>query len=684
MKTRPSIAGLAGLVFGGIATFLLWQHTERLTRSGLLETFGQRVDHAILAVDRTLDEVTGSMQTIRSLVETSGELDQGTFERVVGLRNQRLFHTGLQYIGLAPAVRAGAQACPPETRRGLCLPMRRLFPLATNENLLEADLIGEARRTEAITRAIDSGYIAVTAPLPFAPDNIASPGLLAYLPIYRRSASLASVESRREALEAVAVVSFSLEDIVRAELGPDFLRHIGFVIVDRGLVGAMTADAAPAGGLVLDGPRLLRTTAGARAPERETIATREVQRGFAGREWLYRFEMPAPPPADPVTAAPRLTLVLGGMSTLLLAVFLQYVSRARSRAEALAGEMSQHFKQSESQLRLALDAAQMGAWTWDGERESFAGDAVTARLLPMGGRQFVDLFTGFEEPDRDRAVQAVRQALEGDGIVSIEARLADPGPRARHVELVAHLGQDDRGRLVQAVGLVRDISERIDQAASRRQLLHRLVTAEEQERRRIARELHDQLGQEITAISFGLKHLEGLDGEPQARADLLVRLREIVQTIDARVDQFMLDLRPVVLDDLGLDAALQAQFEQWSEVHGIQVNSHIVGLRERRLPFEVATTAFRLVQESLTNVARHAGASTVDVIVELVGGDLRVVIEDNGRGVVVPVITRRQGLDGMRERVESLGGEFRYESSAGSGFTVFARLPCTACAGAEA
>ncbi|MEZ5661223.1 MAG: CHASE domain-containing protein [Burkholderiaceae bacterium] len=608
---RPSLAALAGLMFGSIATLMLWVYADRLSQHDQDEAFTQRISHARLAVDRALDELTGSLQTIRSLFEASGQLDAEDFERAMRLRSQRLFHTGVQFIGLAFAGTPARADCTPAQGQP-CLTIGLAYPTATNEVILGADPMTDSARRMAIARAIDTGHISVTEPLPFAADNIAAPGLIAYLPIYRRSVSLASIEARRRALAAIAMVSFSLEDIVRADLGAGFFRVLGFRITDLGLIGVPKSEASE-NPIVLNGPALIRYHATGRGPS-EILAVRLFQRGFAGHEWQYAFELLAPSRADASVATPRLILVLGGLSTILLTTFLQFVSRARVRAETLAGEMTRHLQENESRLRLALDAAQMGAWNWDAG-SGFDGDGRAHDLLSLRGLALVDLFADLDASERERAVAAIDQAMAGDGIVSFEGRLkAERG--TRHIELVARVARGADGRPLRAVGLVRDISERTEQASARRRLMLRLVTAEEQERRRIARELHDQLGQEITAISFGLKHLQGLDAEPQARADLVTRLREIVQAIDERVDRFMLDLRPVVLDDLGLEAALQAQFEQWAGVHGIEVNSHFLGLRERVLPFEVATTTFRLVQESLTNVARHAGASAVDVIVE--------------------------------------------------------------------
>ncbi|MEZ5740594.1 MAG: CHASE domain-containing protein [Burkholderiaceae bacterium] len=676
--SRPSWASVLGLVFGILLTLLLWRYAAGLSARAVEDVFEQRVSHATLAVDRTLDELLGSMQTIRSLVETNGWLSEAAFERAMAARSQRLFHTGLQFLGLARQLERGASNCPPDPTLPACQMLARVYPLATNERLLQMDLAHGAARAAAVRRAIDYGYVALTEPLPWSEDNIASPGLIAFLPIYRRSESLSSVEGRRAALAGLAVASFSLEDIIRAELGGRFFRLLDLRIVDRGLIGAGAGAAAGPGSVVLDSRELFRREDDWQPRAQFDPLPRKLARGFAGRAWDYQFGRPALSWLDPSVTVPWMILTLGGLLSLLLAAFLQFLSIGRSRAEALAERMTSHLRASEAQLRLALEAAQMGSWQWFGDTGTFTGDERASRLLNLAPGPLEQVFGCLQARDRDKAVAALGADRREQARFNVEGQLARPVDGVSWVELSARLTRDPDGAVRGATGLVRDITERNRQAATQRRLLHQLVTAEEQQRRRIARELHDQLGQEITAISLGLRHFDRLEDQPQARRDLLARLRGIVTSIDDRVDKFMLDLRPVVLDDLGLEAALQTQFSLWSDLHEVKVNSHIKGLRGRELPFEVATTAFRVVQESLTNVARHAGATSVDVIVELVGGNLRVVVEDDGRGADGQVTARRRGLAGMRERVEALGGEFRHESTKGRGFSIFAKIPVAA------
>jgi signal transduction histidine kinase len=145
------------------------------------------------------------------------------------------------------------------------------------------------------------------------------------------------------------------------------------------------------------------------------------------------------------------------------------------------------------------------------------------------------------------------------------------------------------------------------------------------------------------------------------------------------------ELRPTVLDDLGLYTALSNYVEKWTERSGVPVDFHCSRPDERRLPPQVETAVYRIVQEATTNVLKHAQASRVSLILELRSDHVFVVVEDNGKGFDVEaalkesVSKRRMGLLGMRERVALVGGRLNIESSEGMGATMFVRIPVTAC-----
>ena len=226
--------------------------------------------------------------------------------------------------------------------------------------------------------------------------------------------------------------------------------------------------------------------------------------------------------------------------------------------------------------------------------------------------------------------------------------------------------------------LIRDITERRRAEAGRTDLLRRLVTAQENERRRISREIHDQLGQELTGLTLGLKLLEAdiPEGTPASRR--LVELRETIDKIGREAHELALELRPTALDDLGLKAALDTLIRRWSERATISADFHFSTRGDGRFPSDVETAIYRVVQEALTNVAKHAGAARVSVVVECRGDQLVAIVEDDGRGFEPDGDTPRErlGLSGMSERMALVDGTLHVESSIGGGTTVRACILC--------
>lgn len=215
--------------------------------------------------------------------------------------------------------------------------------------------------------------------------------------------------------------------------------------------------------------------------------------------------------------------------------------------------------------------------------------------------------------------------------------------------------------------------------AARQALLHELVQAQESERLRIARELHDTFGQQITAILLGLQLIKE---QSHGRAETLAQLEhvwEIIQTMGRNMHEVAISLRPTALDDIGLAGALHAYVEGWSRRAGVAAQLFVTGVERKSLPPEVESTIYRVAQEALTNVVRHAGASHVSVILESDGRRIVAIIEDNGRGFEVehepPNQQTRLGLLGMQERVALVGGTLTIESELGAGTTVIARIP---------
>ncbi|HET9224572.1 MAG TPA: chemotaxis protein CheB [Roseiflexaceae bacterium] len=226
-----------------------------------------------------------------------------------------------------------------------------------------------------------------------------------------------------------------------------------------------------------------------------------------------------------------------------------------------------------------------------------------------------------------------------------------------------------------------EISEHKLAEQARQLLLRRLVSAQEEERRRIARELHDQMGQDLTALMLGLKMLRDTAPGDSSLQERVASLQTLATQIGREVRTLALHLRPPALDDLGLAATLANYVEQWSARVLVAVDFHSIGMEERRLPSSIETALYRVAQEALTNVLKHAQATSVSLIVERREETARMIIEDDGMGFDVAAARRsahteqRLGLVGMEERVAQLGGTLTLESAPGHGTTVFVRIP---------
>jgi signal transduction histidine kinase len=214
----------------------------------------------------------------------------------------------------------------------------------------------------------------------------------------------------------------------------------------------------------------------------------------------------------------------------------------------------------------------------------------------------------------------------------------------------------------------------------RAQLLEKVISAQEEERKRIARELHDDTSQALTSLVVGLKVLEGLQEPAQIRAQV-GELRELVAATLASVHGLALELRPSVLDDAGLVAATQRYVTSQARKYGLEVDLHTAGLDRARLLPETETAVYRIIQEALANVARHARATSASIVLERRGERLVAIVEDDGRGFEVERLLASEqslGLHGMRERTLLVGGKLTIESSPGGGTTIFVEVPLAA------
>jgi signal transduction histidine kinase len=236
----------------------------------------------------------------------------------------------------------------------------------------------------------------------------------------------------------------------------------------------------------------------------------------------------------------------------------------------------------------------------------------------------------------------------------------------KEADAVAHALDDASGQLVRG-------------AEERAVLLQRSLSAEEAERRRLSRELHDSLGQYLTALRIGLNAIGPTCGGARER---VMELKRLTNDLGREMSRIAWELRPMALDDLGLKDAITQYLEEWADRSRLEVDLE-TNLGSRRLPQPVETTLFRVLQEAVTNVVKHAGASRIAVILDARDHEVRLTVEDDGRGFDVAdggserlaLCVGHLGLQGLRERLELIGGGLEIESGELGGTTVFVRIP---------
>jgi len=295
------------------------------------------------------------------------------------------------------------------------------------------------------------------------------------------------------------------------------------------------------------------------------------------------------------------------------------------------------------------------------------------RVLDRGRSERVDDL--LDDPEVDQ--ESTRRFAARTGLfVPLVVRDRGIGVLVAHDKLTTdgRFGDDDlrvAEQFAARAAIAVDLSERVARDA-----LRRVVTGQELERRRLARELHDETGQALTSILLGLKGVEEAKDDA-ALVAAAKTLRELVVATLRDVRRLAVELRPKALDDFGLVPALERLAQTFSEGTGIEVQLESQ-LGDERLAEEIETTLYRLVQEALTNVVKHAHARTVSILLVRRNDRVTAIIEDDGRGFD-PSQAREDGLGlvGMRERVGLVGGKLTVEASEGAGTTIAVEVPAS-------
>lgn len=309
------------------------------------------------------------------------------------------------------------------------------------------------------------------------------------------------------------------------------------------------------------------------------------------------------------------------------------------------------------------------------DRAKFRELLAALRLNPRSGSKVIDAEVMLSQSLR-RIQFHLRSQIVRSGVSEIFAAMLDV-THERHVEAERHAAAERDQR--RANELQSEVETRQIAEERIKGLMERLVAVQEQERRRLALNLHDQLGQLLTGLRLAMATLRESVTATAAERDTFERIEHIIAQMDRDVDTLAWELRPPALDEVGLEAALRELLRQWSASQRLATDLHVSLPGDQRLPAEVETQLYRIAQEALNNVGKHAAASHVSLLLERRGSEVAMIVEDDGRGFEIEDIrkdaSRGMGLMGMRERAATLGGDVQVEARPGSGTTVFVRLP---------
>jgi PAS domain S-box-containing protein len=351
----------------------------------------------------------------------------------------------------------------------------------------------------------------------------------------------------------------------------------------------------------------------------------------------------------------------------------------------------QALRESQERLQLVARATNDAVWDWDLLTDLLwwaEGFVKMFGYAPEEIEPSVESWSNRLHPDdRERVVTGIRAAINGgESFWSDEYRFRRKDGAYADIYDRGYVIHDADRRPVRMVGSMMEVSERKRTEAQLRNLATRLEEIREEERTRIAREIHDEVGQALTALKIDLAWL----GKKVPPRGLLVRrkLRGMEGVIDGTMDalhRILAELRPGVLDDLGLPAAIRWLAEEFKRRTTIACAVQMTG-REPRLDTGQATAVFRILQEALTNVARHAQARRVEIRLHVLPTAFELVVTDDGRGITAAELraTRTLGILGMRERALTWHGRVTVHGEPGRGTTVRVFMPMDAGPAASA
>lgn len=681
-----------------IGTFAAWYMARIAVLDAAKVGFDSTVNDAISAIE---DRMRAYQQVLRggvALFATHATVDRVTWQQYVKDLRTEGSYPGIQAIGYAQhvdrvlkdaflqSIRAGGDAeykIWPEGDRAFYTPITHIAPFeGENARVRGYDMFLEPIRRAALEQARDSGEATLSGKVALVQNTTSTreqAGTLLYLPVYRPSMPHNTSQERRSALRGYIYGSFRMSDLMNYTFERNNYSKVDIEIFDG-------VEAHP-DSLLFDGDSVLRAFAKDYASP--FIAVRHMT--VAGRPWTLSFTAQPAFAADFDPGTPRFALIGGGIMSLLLFGAASMLSRILKTSETHAQVMTSAYRESEAKLERIINSAMDAIITIDQAQNILLFNPAAEKMFRCRATDVIGQPLERLIPERFRTIH--HQHVERFGATGVTSRtmgreLALYGLRSDGEEfpIDASISQLDHDGAKLLTVVLRDITARkAAEGALRasnlklRELAVYVESAREAERIRIAREIHDDIAATLTAVKMDLVTMAGLaKSDIHALEERLPRSIKLTDTAVSTTRRIINDLRPSILDNLGVWAAIEWQTGETAQRAGIEHSVEIGDdVLSEELPGPRTTALFRIVQEALSNVWRHAQATHVNVRAYREANYVVVEIEDDGKGMTD--IDRAKeghwGIMGMFERARSQGGHLSVNGTQGGGTIVLVRMP---------
>ncbi|MBI1891548.1 MAG: CHASE domain-containing protein [Burkholderiales bacterium] len=682
--------------------------SSRMTEQKAAAEFDHQTNTAEAAIQTRVQAYIDLLRSVRALFHTNDAVSRAQFRTFIQQLNLEQSFPGIRNVNFAPRVLASERkAFVASVRRDTSVdsqgypdfsinppgdrPEHHVLtyqePMEKNVSSFGFDMASIEMVKKSLDVSRDTGELSASGKVIRIVGPNRHPALAMRLPLYRHGMPLNTVEQRRAAYYGSVGAGFDIHKLMADALDKNMQPHMRVRLYDTGLnYEQRSIGTTDPGRLLFDSehenadvkPQSIR-------PQPRDKFFKRVPLQVGSRVWEVEFSAIKSGMLSPLEIAlPWVVLAICLTAALLLHIIYYSLNSARERAVEIATDMTKDLRASEANLAEAQHMAHLGSWLFSPSSGKMVWSNETYRIFGMGhdiDANIDNFLQCLREDERETIRAGIMDPIQSGEEFSAEHRIVQNGGGQRWVHTIVRLDNSSEDRLLR--GTIMDITDRKEavEAMKRSQELLRELTAhqdrvKEEERKRIAREIHDELGQTLLALRIDIAMLEARTG--QTHPKLNQKVRAVLSHIDGTVRtirNIINNLRPAVLD-LGLTAAIEWQVAEFERRSGIDCEL-IIGTRDFSVDDTRATALFRVLQESLTNVLRHAEATRVMIRLYQESNQLVMKITDNGVGIY-PNSRRKAnsfGLVGVEERIHALNGKCVISSVPGEGTTLTIYIP---------